>query len=70
MADLDPTRKFLVGDLPGGQRAFACIALSRFTEPRLDDSRLGAALRPYPDEIAAGAALEAAGAVDVREDRR
>lgn len=62
--------RFLVGELPDKRRMFACVAVSRFTEPKVDDSRLGACLRPYPDETAARAALEAAGAGNIKEDRR
>ena len=46
---------------------FACIAASRFTEPGVADTRLGAVLRPYPDADAATAALVAAGGANVRE---
>lgn len=62
--------RFLAGSHPDGQPRFACIGQAQFTEPQVGTGRLSAALRPFPDEAAARAALDAAGAVDVKELRR
>lgn len=56
---------FLIADHLEG-RLFACIAESRFTEPAVAATRMGASLHPFPDQDAARAALEAAGGTAVR----
>jgi len=56
----------LIGDHPDGALRFAYVAETRFTVPAVAASRMGAVLRPYPDEAAARAALTDVGASNVR----
>lgn len=62
--------RLLRADKPDGQAAYACISPGFQGESSIADIRFAAFLRPFPDEDAARAALQSAGATNIQEAKR